>query len=349
MNKKISLKLLLLFLLSLSLISCGQKNNISKSNSINSNNETQSSIKKEDNNINQNNISNVKEDNNENQDTTSNVKEDNNINQDTTSNVKEDNNISQDNTPDSKEDNNINQDTNTPELFIVAGGGLNRVPGICEYSLSDINATPRINPPIITKNSSYYDVETDGNIYIDVILYVHNLSNEAKMADDIITTKIKIKNIEYSCFSLVESADGSDLEESALINPLETRNIHYIAEVPISDSTTGEFEIILTINGKIFSNNFSLDSLQSSLKENTQQNTQTDVKQGLTEEEYYMIIKEAKQRQQDYIDSIDDPKVKQSVQTSYSAAIAESNALYIKYPEDADTIDAALKRVLNGE
>ena len=62
-----------------------------------------------------------------------------------------------------------------------------------------------------------------------------------------------------------------------------------------------------------------------------------------------MIIKEAKQHQQDYIDSIDDPKVKQSVQTPYSAAIAESTALYIKYPEDTDTIDAALKRVLNGE
>lgn len=62
-----------------------------------------------------------------------------------------------------------------------------------------------------------------------------------------------------------------------------------------------------------------------------------------------MIIKEAKQRQQDYIDSIDDPKVKQSVQSSYSAAIAESTSLYIQYPEDTDTIDAALKRVLNGE
>ena len=74
-----------------------------------------------------------------------------------------------------------------------------------------------------------------------------------------------------------------------------------------------------------------------------------NVKQSLTEEEYYLLIKEAKQRQQDYIDSIDDPKVKQSVQTSYSAAIAESSFLYIKYPEDTKTIDAALKRVLNGE
>lgn len=46
---------------------------------------------------------------------------------------------------------------------------------------------------------------------------------------------------------------------------------------------------------------------------------------------------------------IDDPQVKQSLQSSYSAAIAESTALYLKYPEDTSTIDAALQRVLNGE
>ena len=303
--KKLTLKLLLL-ILSLSLISCGQKNTISKPNVKQSDNETQSSIKKED--------------NNENQDTTSNV----------------------------KEENNENQDTTPPELFIVAGG-TNKAPGICEYYLKDINVTTRIKPSIITKNSSYYDVENADNIYIDVILDVYSLGNESKLADDIIATKIKIKNNEYSCFSLVESVDGSDLKKSSSINPLETRTIHYIAEVPIADSTTGELEVILTINGKDFSNKFSLDSLQSSVKENTQQSTEPDVKQSLTEEEYYMIIKEAKQRQQDYIDSIDDPKVKQSVQTSYAAAIAESTALYIKYPEDTDTIDAALKKVLNGE
>lgn len=88
---------------------------------------------------------------------------------------------------------------------------------------------------------------------------------------------------------------------------------------------------------------------QDTPKENTQQNANQEVKQGLTEEEYYIIIKEAKKRQQDYIDSIDDPKIKQSVQTSYAAAVAESSFLYLKYPEDTDIIDAALKRVLNGE
>ena len=65
MNTKLSLKLLLLLLLSLSLISCGQKDFVSQSN-----NETQNSIKKEDNNINQGNDSDIKEDNNINQDNT---------------------------------------------------------------------------------------------------------------------------------------------------------------------------------------------------------------------------------------------------------------------------------------
>lgn len=311
MNKKLTLKLLLLILLSFSLMSCGEKDNISKSN-----NETQSFIKKEADNRNQDSLPNEEEKNNTNQGSDTVI----------------------------KEENAANKDTNNPELFIVAGGP-NKVPGICEYSLAEINAGPKIKPPVSTKNSTYYVVETDENIYIDVILEVYSLMNKSEMAGDMITTKIRIKNVDYPCFFLVESTDGTDLEKYALINPLETKRIHYLAEVPTADSATGEFEVILTINGKEFSNKFSLDSLQYSIKENMQQ----DIKQSLTEEEYYKLIKEAKQRQQGYIDSIDDPKVKQSVQTSYSAAVAESSALYIKYPDDTDTIDAALKRVLSGE
>ncbi len=103
-----------------------------------------------------------------------------------------------------------------------------------------------------------------------------------------------------------------------------------------------------TVESKLEDEDVKSDT-QDTPEENTQQNANEEVKQGLTEEEYYIIIKEAKKRQQDYIDSIDDPKVKQSVQTSYAAAVAESSFLYLKYPEDTDTIDTALKRVLNGE
>lgn len=79
--------------------------------------------------------------------------------------------------------------------------------------------------------------------------------------------------------------------------------------------------------------------------EDVQKNTQQET----TEDEYYIIIKEAWQKQKDYIDSIDDPKEKQSVQTSQSAAIMESNRLLIEHPEDSEAIEASLKKVINGE
>ena len=112
--------------------------------------------------------------------------------------------------------------------------------------------------------------------------------------------------------------------------------------------TTSSPSVEFTVESEQDDDDIKLNT-KDTTEENIQQNTEPNVKQGLTEEEYYTIIKEAKQRQQDYIDSIDDPQIKQSVQTSYSAAVAESSLLYIKYPEDTKTIDAALKRVLNGE
>lgn len=95
----------------------------------------------------------------------------------------------------------------------------------------------------------------------------------------------------------------------------------------------------------------SVENAVESKQENeyVHKNTQQDTQQDATEDEYYIIIKEAWQRQKDYIDSIDDPKVKQSVQTSQSAAIMESTGLLIEHPEDSEAIEASLERVLNGE
>lgn len=91
------------------------------------------------------------------------------------------------------------------------------------------------------------------------------------------------------------------------------------------------------------------EDIQKNIQSDTQQDTQQDTKKEATEDEYYIIIKEAWQRQKDYIDSIDDPKVKQSVQTSQSAAIMESTGLLMEHPEDSEAIEASLKRVLSGE
>ena len=85
------------------------------------------------------------------------------------------------------------------------------------------------------------------------------------------------------------------------------------------------------------------------VQKNIQQGAQQDIEQEAIEDEYYKIIKEAWQKQKDYIDSIDDTKEKQSLQTSQSAAIMESNRLLIEHPEDSEAIEASLKKVINGE
>ena len=87
--------------------------------------------------------------------------------------------------------------------------------------------------------------------------------------------------------------------------------------------------------------------------ENSEDNNHEDVNQDTQEEsaedEYYIIIKKAWQKQKDYIESIDDPKVKQSVQTSRSAAIMEADRLLIEHPEDSNAINSSLKSVLSDE
>lgn len=66
-------------------------------------------------------------------------------------------------------------------------------------------------------------------------------------------------------------------------------------------------------------------------------------------EEYYVLIKTAWQKQVDYIESIEDPKVKQSVQSSLSAANFEATSLRLENPNDSGLILTALQKVVSGE
>lgn len=160
---------------------------------------------------------------------------------------------------------NINR-KGTPETdikneIVMAGEG-NTVNGVCQFILGEIYVTPRIEPSIITGSSSCYDVKTQGNIYIDVTLAMTNSGYKAKLINDIIDARIKLNNNEYTCFSLVESVDGSDLEKNALIKPKVVRDIHYVAEVPIEE-VIGEIEVILTVDGKDFSRTINLEDMMS--------------------------------------------------------------------------------------
>ncbi|WP_300385394.1 hypothetical protein [Clostridium sp.] len=114
-------------------------------------------------------------------------------------------------------------------------------------------------------------------------------------------------------------------------------------------STQSSGEEILETTSPSVENAVESKQENEDVQKNTQQDTKLDTQPEATEKEYYDLIKEAWQKQKDYIDSIDDPKVKQSVQTSQSAAIMESTGLLMEHPENSEAINASLKRVLAGE
>lgn len=84
-------------------------------------------------------------------------------------------------------------------------------------------------------------------------------------------------------------------------------------------------------------------------EDSTAETPTTPAESEVDSDTYYDSIRAAWQQQLDYINSIDDDAVKQSVQTSHSAAIFEANRLQMEYPEDAAIINESLQKVLAGE
>lgn len=83
-------------------------------------------------------------------------------------------------------------------------------------------------------------------------------------------------------------------------------------------------------------------------QEKNQEKIQEKAQEG-KEKHYYILIEEAWQNQKNYINSINDSKAKQSLQTPNSAAISKSTELISEYPEDSKLIQTSLKKVLDGE
>ena len=111
-----------------------------------------------------------------------------------------------------------------------------------------------------------------------------------------------------------------------------------------SSSTPTGTDTTSTETGSVTSsNNHSTNSTESgSLASSNSQPTNS------LESDYYQAIKDAWNKQSKYISSIEDPQVKQSVQTPNSAATAEATKLQMEHPEDSERIESVLKHVLSG-
>ncbi|MCQ4504539.1 hypothetical protein NON27_30845, partial [Vibrio parahaemolyticus] len=73
--------------------------------------------------------------------------------------------------------------------------------------------------------------------------------------------------------------------------------------------------------------------------------TETIANESEKTDEYYRLIKQAWQEQSEDINSLTDPKVKQSVQTPSAAANAKASQLELDNPADTQLIQTSLKQV----
>lgn len=105
-------------------------------------------------------------------------------------------------------------------------------------------------------------------------------------------------------------------------------------------STSVELQTKTSTSNEINTSKFT-DETSTSIENDTQ------INENKLEEHYYTLIKNAKQKQTDYINSIEDPNIRQSVQSSHSAAIFESSSLSMEYPENQEIITRALQKVFS--
>lgn len=137
-------------------------------------------------------------------------------------------------------------------------------------------------------------------------------------------------------------------------------NLVYVrVEVPQADDY-GQFRVNaqgkLEAKGRIVGDsshwiiisNYYLDTQTATDLFNKQSN-QSVIATKKKEDSYYAQIKQAMQKQQDYIDSLTDQNAKQSVQTAYSAGVAEATRLQTIYPDDSDMIESMLNKILDNQ
>ncbi|HLR52645.1 MAG TPA: hypothetical protein VK072_07215 [Candidatus Avamphibacillus sp.] len=104
-----------------------------------------------------------------------------------------------------------------------------------EVTLQHVELTDLVKPPNPDGIYSYYEVEEDDAIYLDVVIDIKNLRNSGRSSDDFVNVRVMYENkYEYYGFSTIEVDGGTDLSYTNItsIDPLKTATLHYIVELP---------------------------------------------------------------------------------------------------------------------
>lgn len=152
-----------------------------------------------------------------------------------------------------------------------------------------------------------------------------------------------------SSFSLIACSSNKQEDEKKTEPKSEEKSKEIKSNKTISSEAIMEGNISegkqTTINSSTIEGVGSQNNSSYSGQKNTTENPQSEERVNKLEH-YKTLIRNAKEKQSAYINSINDPKIKQSVQTADSAAIGEATRLQIENPKEEDIVEEALKIVI---
>lgn len=134
-----------------------------------------------------------------------------------------------------------------------------------EFTLESLTYGDKITSKNYLDNTGYYQYYEagNGNVYVDACIKYKNTANSAIEVIDIFQSmKLTYKTYEYNGSIALEKDDRTDFEVSPLfvnINPLTSRYVHILFEIPQYVANEGfDIELILS-NGDIYSSGFKVD------------------------------------------------------------------------------------------
>ena len=101
---------------------------------------------------------------------------------------------------------------------------------------------------------SHYQVKDTSNTYFYIVIDAKNISSLALRADTVAKVKMKYDDkYEYDTFSTIEESGGGDTNITD-IDPLTTRKVYYLVEVPkeISNNKEKSINAEITINNNMY-------------------------------------------------------------------------------------------------
>ncbi|MCC3373817.1 hypothetical protein [Cohnella sp. REN36] len=123
------------------------------------------------------------------------------------------------------------------------------IPDFAEMTVKKASFTAKVVPPKPDSFYTYYEVKDKENIYLDTVISIKSLLAESKSADEFASVKVKYDGkYEYDSFSTIEEQGGGNFTFTNIssIEPLKTRVLHFIAELP-KEAAKDEKPVVITV------------------------------------------------------------------------------------------------------